>query len=134
MKNLSAKHTSSALAIILAGFAALTSIQPVMASGDHKSATGHHPATSATSAASGTAMAAGKEMAEAEIRKIDMETKKITLKHGEIKNLDMPPMTMVFQVADDKLLSAAKTGDKVKFTAEKIRGAYTVTAIEVVGK
>jgi Cu(I)/Ag(I) efflux system periplasmic protein CusF len=92
------------------------------------------PGDTAAQAASSPAVAAVKDMAEAEIRKIDMDTKKITLKHGEIKNLDMPPMTMVFQVADDKLLSAAKTGDKIKFTAEKIRGAYTVTAIEVVAK
>lgn len=71
-------------------------------------------------------------MADAEVRKVDMDTKKITLKHGEIKNLDMPSMTMVFQVRDPALLEKVKAGDKVKFSAEKINGAFTVTAIEAV--
>jgi Cu(I)/Ag(I) efflux system periplasmic protein CusF len=66
-----------------------------------------------------------------EIRKLDKEDKKLTIKHGEIKNLDMPGMTMVFQVQDPALLNKVKAGDKVKFRVEKIGGAYTVTAIEV---
>ncbi len=71
-------------------------------------------------------------MSDAEVRKVDMDAKKITLKHGEIKNLDMPSMTMVFQVKDPALLDKVKAGDKVKFSAEKINGAYTVTAIDPV--
>jgi Cu/Ag efflux protein CusF len=78
-----------------------------------------------------TPVASPSAMAEAEVRKVDMPAKKITLKHGEIKNLDMPPMTMVFQVSDPALLEKVKSGDKVKFTAEKRDGAYTVTAIEL---
>jgi Cu/Ag efflux protein CusF len=70
-------------------------------------------------------------MADAEVRKIDLDAKKITLKHGEIANLDMPPMTMVFRVSDPALLGKVKSGDKVKFSADKINGAYTVTAIEL---
>ena len=70
-------------------------------------------------------------MAEAEIRKIDLENKKVTLKHGEIKNLDMPGMTMVFQVKDATMLEKVKTGDKVKFTADKVNGAFTVMTIEL---
>jgi Cu/Ag efflux protein CusF len=73
---------------------------------------------------------ADKHLAEAEVRKVDLDAKKITLKHGEIRNLDMPPMTMVFQVKDPALLGKVKTGDKVKFAAEKVNGAYTVTSIE----
>ena len=69
-------------------------------------------------------------MAEAEVRKVDIDAKKITLKHGEIKNLDMPPMTMVFQAKDPSVLANFKAGDKVQFTAEKINGAYTVMTIE----
>jgi Cu/Ag efflux protein CusF len=69
-------------------------------------------------------------MAEGEVRKVDKDAKKITIKHGEIKNLDMPPMTMVFQVEDAALLDRFKSGDKVKFAAEKVGGAYTVTAID----
>ncbi len=66
----------------------------------------------------------------AEVRKVDLDTRKITLKHGEIKNLDMPPMTMVFQVQDPALLAQVKAGDKVRFTADKIRGAYIVLSLE----
>ena len=69
-------------------------------------------------------------MTEAEVRKVDFDAKKITLKHGEIKNLDMPPMSMVFQVKDPSVLGKFKVGDKVQFTADKIDGAFTVMTIE----
>ncbi|MES2840482.1 MAG: copper-binding protein [Pseudomonadota bacterium] len=69
-------------------------------------------------------------MAEGEVRKVDTAAGKISLKHGEIKNLDMPPMTMVFQVNDPALLGKVKAGDKVRFTAMQVNGAYTVMSIE----
>ncbi len=69
-------------------------------------------------------------MTEGEIRKVDMESKKITIKHGEIKNLDMPGMTMVFGVKDPDMLTKLKSGDKVKFSAEKVGGALMVTDIQ----
>ena len=75
-------------------------------------------------------MAASADMAEGEIRKVDMDAKKITIKHGEIKNLDMPGMTMVFQVKDPALLEKAKVGEKVRFKAEKAGGAMVVTDIQ----
>ena len=71
-------------------------------------------------------------LADGEIRKVDKDAKKITIKHGPLPNLDMPPMTMVFQVKDSALLDKVKAGDKVKFQAEKVGGAYTVTKIEPV--
>lgn len=70
-------------------------------------------------------------MTEGEVRKIDKDARKITLKHGDIKNLDMPGMTMVFQVKDATLLDKVKAGDKVMFAAEKADGAIVVTGIEV---
>ncbi len=70
------------------------------------------------------------EKSEAEVRKVDLNAGKITLKHGAIKNLDMPPMSMVFQVKDPALLGQIKAGDKVRFTADKINGAYTVLTLE----
>ena len=70
------------------------------------------------------------EPTEAEVRKVDLGARKITLKHGEIKNLEMPPMTMVFQVSNPALLGGIKTGDKVRFTADKVNGAYTVLTLE----
>ena len=69
--------------------------------------------------------------ADGEVRKIDKEQGKVTLKHGPIANLDMPGMTMVFKVADPKLLDAIKEGDKVKFAADRVNGVITVTAIAV---
>ena len=69
-------------------------------------------------------------LADGEIRKVDKDAKKITIKHGPIQNLDMPAMTMVFQVKDPAMLEQVKMGDKVKFATEKLGGAYTVTKIE----
>jgi Cu/Ag efflux protein CusF len=76
------------------------------------------------------AQAATGDMTDGEVRKVDTAAGKISLKHGEIKNLDMPPMTMVFQVSDPALLGKVKAGDKVRFTAMQVNGAYTVTSIE----
>lgn len=73
-------------------------------------------------------------MTEAEVRKVDLDAKKITLKHGEIKNLGMPPMSMVFQMKDPTQLDKFKAGDKVQFTADNINGAITVIAIEPITK
>jgi len=56
----------------------------------------------------------------------------ITLRHEEIKSLGMPQMTMVFRVSDPALLERVKAGDKVRFTAEKVNGAFTLTSIEAV--
>ncbi len=83
----------------------------------------------ATPAATATAPMI-KDMAEAEVRKVDKDAKKVTLKHGPIKNLDMPGMTMVFQVRDEKLFDKLVSGEKIKFTAEQLQGAYVVTGVE----
>ena len=69
-------------------------------------------------------------LVEGEVRKVDKDTGKITLRHGAIVNLDMPPMTMVFQVKDPTLLDTVKAGDKIRFAAGKAGGAYTVTRLE----
>jgi hypothetical protein len=74
--------------------------------------------------------AAALPWAEAEVRRVDLAAGKISLKHGEIKNLDMPPMSMVFQVQDKTLLSRVKAGDKIRFTADQVNGAYTVLSLE----
>jgi Cu/Ag efflux protein CusF len=66
---------------------------------------------------------------DAEVRKVDKEAGKVTLKHGAIANLEMPPMTMVFRVRDRAMLDRVKAGDKVRFKAEKVQGSYTVTEL-----
>ena len=66
-----------------------------------------------------------------EVRKVDKDAKKLTIRHGEIKNLDMPAMTMVFQVKDDAMLDKVKAGDKIRFVALKSDSGYVATDIQV---
>ena len=87
-----------------------------------------------TPSAQGASSAAAMPMTEGEVRKIDKEQGKVTLRHGPIQNLDMPGMTMVFKVSDPTMLESIKEGDKVKFSADKVNGAITVTAIEPAAK
>ncbi len=89
-----------------------------------------HMANAASHAGAPMAAASTADMTDGEIRKVDMDSKKITIKHGEIKNLDMPGMTMVFQVKDPAMLDKVKAGDKVRFKAEKAGGAIVVTDIQ----
>lgn len=77
------------------------------------------------------AQAPAADLTEAEVRKVDKENKKVTLKHGQIKNLDMPPMTMVFNVNDAALLDKVQAGDKIHFRAANEAGKFTVTEIHV---
>ena len=72
------------------------------------------------------------DLTAAEVRKVDKDNKKITLKHEHIKNLDMPPMTMVFSVNDPAMLERLKPGDKVQFVAANEGGKLTVTEIQAV--
>lgn len=106
------KHSLSVIALIL--LPAFASMAPA------------HSTTHEASAKSSVQSA----LSEGEVRKVDKEAKKLTIRHGPIANLDMPPMTMVFQVQDAAMLDTVKSGDKVRFNAEKSGGAFTVTHIE----
>jgi Cu(I)/Ag(I) efflux system periplasmic protein CusF len=77
----------------------------------------------------GASLFAQTPQVDGEVKKIDKATGRITLKHGDIKHLDMPPMTMVFRVSDPKMLDGVAVGDKVRFAADKVGGNYTVTAL-----
>jgi Cu(I)/Ag(I) efflux system protein CusF len=77
------------------------------------------------------AVGAHAQSVEGEVKKIDLDAGKVTLKHGEIKNLDMPAMQMAFRVSDPAWLKRLTVGDKVSFTADKVNGQFTVTAIDV---
>jgi Cu/Ag efflux protein CusF len=66
----------------------------------------------------------------AEVRRIDKSAGKVSLKHAEIPNLDMPPMSMVFQVKEPALLDALQIGQKVRFQAVQEKGAYWVVKIQ----
>lgn len=116
MKSNSVRCTLTALALMAASWAHAAEDQALQ-----------QPPLSASAQAS-TADASA--MTDGEVRRVDAANKKITLKHGEIKNLEMPPMTMVFQVEDASALEKLKVGDKVRFAAEKRAGALVVTRIE----
>jgi Cu/Ag efflux protein CusF len=83
----------------------------------------HHKPAAAASASAG-------EVTDGEVRKVDMEAGKLTLKHADIKSLDMPAMTMVFVVKDKAMLGTLKTGDKIRFKAINDAGKFTVTEIQ----
>ncbi len=88
------------------------------------------PAFAANPETKDAAAASAAPATEGEVRKIDRDASKITIKHGEIANLGMPPMTMVFVARDPVLLDKAKVGDKIRFTAERVDGVIAVTRIE----
>ncbi len=69
-------------------------------------------------------------MSDGEVRKVDKEAGKITIKHGPLANLDMPGMTMVFLVKDPAMLDRVKEGDKIKFVADRMNGSLTVIQME----
>lgn len=69
------------------------------------------------------------DMSAGEVRKVDGAVNKLTLRHGPLKNLDMPAMTMVFRVKDASWLRELEVGDKVRFVAERVDGNLTVTAL-----
>ena len=102
--------------LLAASALALLTALPALANETH-----HKPAT--------TPAAAAPDLTDGEIRKIDLDSARITLKHGEIKNLDMPAMTMVFIVKDKAVLGGFKAGDKVKFKAVNEGGKFTVTEL-----
>ena len=84
----------------------------------------HHAAPAVQAAAPAT------DLTDGEVRKLDLDTGKVTLKHGEIKSLDMPRMTMVFTAADKALLTPLKVGDKVLFKVVHEASKYVVTDIQ----
>ncbi len=91
------------------------------------------PAAAPRAAETGTPAAASAPAADSltagEIRKVDKGAGKLTIRHEELKNLDMPPMTMVFGVRDPAMLDRVRQGDRVRFRAEKIDGRIVVTEL-----
>ncbi len=113
MNTLSKITLAAALAIFLA---------PIAQANEAHHAAGATPAS---------ATAAADAPVEGEIRKVNKDTGKLTIKHGELKSLGMPPMTMVFRVKDPAMLDQVKAGDKIRFVADKLDGQFTVMKLEV---
>lgn len=76
------------------------------------------------------AAAASQAWTEGEVRKIDKAAGKLTIKHGPIPKLDMPPMTMAYGVQDKAMLDQLKPGDKIRFDVDSAGGAFTVMRLE----
>lgn len=108
--------------LILAALLGAAAILPATAQTSEADHAAHHPAAASAPAA---------DLTDGEVRRIDKAAGKVTLKHGEIRNLDMPGMTMVFQVKDAAMLDAVKVGDKVRFHVEKQGGAFVVTEMQL---
>lgn len=70
------------------------------------------------------------EWTKGEIRRIDIDNKKVTIKHEEIKSLDMPPMSMVFNVDNSETLKGLKPGDQIEFSADQKSGKLYVKQIK----
>lgn len=104
--------------ILTAGLAALAPWVATAASDTPRAAR----AVAAQPAASAAAYSEG------EVKKVDLEQGKITLKHSPIENLGMPGMTMVFR-ADKAVLATVQAGDNVKFKADRVDGAIKVTEL-----
>lgn len=91
---------------------------------------GGHQAQAGHADHAGHQAAAPAELTEGEVRKVDKEAGKLTLRHGEIRNLNMAAMTMVLRVQDPAMLEQVKVGDKVRFAADRINGAVTIVQLE----
>lgn len=75
--------------------------------------------------------ASAADMTEGEVRKVDKDARKLTIEHGDIKNPDRPPMTMVFQLKEGVMMDNVKAGDKIRFVVEKAGSGFVVTTLEI---
>ncbi len=122
----SARPHAATAALLCA--AALTVASPLQAFAQTAApGTGHTAHHGTTTAAPPTDL---QVLSEGEITRWNPGQLRVTLRHGELHNLAMPPMTMVFRVKDAAVLGDLKAGDKVRFRAEQAEGGYAVTHIE----
>ncbi|MBN9430008.1 MAG: copper-binding protein [Burkholderiales bacterium] len=111
---------------LMAG-ALLASIAATAQAQSHSHTHAHETSNAAKPTATAKPEAA---LVDGEIRRIDRNNAKLTIRHGEIKHLDMPPMTMEFEVDDRALLPTLKAGDRIRFLVEQRNGKMVVTRIE----
>ncbi len=65
-------------------------------------------------------------------KKVDQQSGKVTLQHGEIANVKMPAMTMSYRVKQAQQLEPIHAGDKVRFAMDKVNDEFVVVYIEAV--
>lgn len=106
-------------------FAALagTALGTAFAANDHR----HDHAAPPSAPASDAAAA----LSEGTVKNVDKAAGKITISHGPLNNLGMPPMTMAFRAAQPAALEQLKAGDRIRFIAERVEGVFTVTTLEI---
>lgn len=68
-------------------------------------------------------------LADGVVKKVDRQTGMVSLKHGELKDIGMPAMTMAYRAKDAAMVEQAKAGEKVKFRLENLNGTYTITTL-----
>ena len=110
--------------------ASLLSLAPLRHAGAQQGGMDHGSMGQSGAGQTGMMTAQSSALADGEIRKVDKDAGKLTIKHGPIPRMDMPQMTMVYRVKDPAMLEQLKPGDKIRFDAEKLGGTYTVTRIE----
>lgn len=127
-----------AAGLTLATFAAQAQTMDHSSHGGHAGHSGHTmsaaPAPEAATAAPGPAADQQKVMTNGEVTRWNASTGKVTIRHEEIKNLDMPAMTMVFALKNPDDGASLKAGDKVRFHVEAVNGALLITQIEAAAK
>lgn len=69
-------------------------------------------------------------LVQGDVPKVDVAKGLVVLRHDDVLNLAMPPMTMAFDVADSQMFDGLKACDKVSFQAEMVKGKPTVTELE----
>lgn len=106
--------------LIGAGLLAACLLSPASRASDEHAA--HHAKPAASAAAA--------EWTAGEVRKIDRDTARLTLRHAEIKSLDMPPMTMVFQVRDKAMLDTLQVGSRLQFRVQSDGGKLVITELK----
>jgi Cu(I)/Ag(I) efflux system protein CusF len=116
-------HTMKIISTLFATLA-LVALAPLAAN-----AAGH---VARVEAAAGTQAVDAAALSEGEVKKVDKDTGRITIKHGPLTNLNMPGMSMVFRVRDPAMLEQVKAGDQIRFRAEKVDGALVVTTMKQV--
>ena len=78
----------------------------------------------------GILAANAQEFTKGTVKKVMADQQKVTIIHEELTNLDMPAMTMVFNVADPAMLARLQAGADIEFVAERVRGKLTVTQLK----
>ena len=117
-------------AVILASLGAA----PALAQSGHAGHDSHHHGHAPAQATAGTDTNPAAPLSEGTVRRVNAEAGSVTIAHGPLANLDMPPMTMSFQLRGNASLDGLAPGDRIRFAADQDGDAFIVTEIEKLGE